>query len=136
MESPHTALAVEDLERKARPEGARPYISNKFYHFIIASTNCLTTSVNDIRSTGVSLISNYPNPFTQSTTISFTTKGGHTLIQIIDTLGRVISTPVDRDYTPGNYKISFDSYGLPTGIYYLRFQNGITQQVKGMLKAR
>jgi uncharacterized protein (DUF1501 family) len=103
---------------------------------LCASGTCLTTDVNDIRNAGVSLVSNYPNPFTQSTTISFTTKGGHTLIQIIDTLGRVISTPVDRDYTPGNYKISFDSYGLPTGVYYLRFQNGITQQVKGMLKAR
>jgi uncharacterized protein (DUF1501 family) len=103
---------------------------------LCASGSCLTTDVNDIRNAGVSLISNYPNPFTQSTTISFTTKGGHTLVQIIDTLGRVISTPVDRDYTPGNYKISFDSYGLPTGVYYLRFQNGITQQVKAMLKAK
>jgi len=103
---------------------------------LCASGNCVTTDVNDIRNAGVSLISNYPNPFTQSTTISFTTKGGHTLVQIIDTLGRVISTPVDRDYTPGNYKISFDSYGLPTGVYYMRFQNGIIQQVKGMLKAR
>ena len=103
---------------------------------LCASGSCLTTDVNDIRNAGVSLISNYPNPFTQSTTISFTTKGGHTLVQIIDTLGRVISTPVDREYTPGNYRISFDSYGLPTGVYYLRFQNGITQQVKGMLKAR
>jgi len=29
VESPHTALAVEDLERKARPEGARPDCLNK-----------------------------------------------------------------------------------------------------------
>lgn len=92
--------------------------------------------INDVVTAGISLISNYPNPFTQSTTISFTTKGGHTLIQIMDTLGRVIRTPVDSDYPPGTFRISFDSYGLPTGVYYMRLQNESTQQVKAMLKAR
>src|SRR6185436_3119578 len=40
-------------------------------------------------STDERIIYNYPNPFTNSTTIKFKTEGGHTLIQIIDTLGRV-----------------------------------------------
>lgn len=83
------------------------------------------------------IITNYPNPFTTSTTIKFKTEGGHTLIQIIDTLGRVIKVPVDRDYAAaGTYTVSFDSEGLPTGVYYARFQNGVTQQVRAMLKVR
>jgi len=85
---------------------------------------------------GENLISNYPNPFVESTTIKFTTKGGHTLVQIIDMLGRVVKTPIDRDYTPGTYTTNFDSGGLPTGVYYARFQNGPIQQVKSMLKVR
>ena len=86
---------------------------------------------------GDNLIFNYPNPFTQNTTIKFTTKGGHTLIQIIDTLGRVVRTPVDKEYaTAGTYTIPFDSGGLPTGVYYARLQNGPVQQVKSMLKVR
>ena len=86
---------------------------------------------------GLSLISNYPNPFTQSTVISFKTTGGHTLIQIMDTLGRVISTPIDQDYAQaGTYAVSFNSGALPTGVYYARLQNGATQQVRTMLKAR
>jgi len=104
---------------------------------ICANGSCSGTTGIDERNAGISLISNYPNPFTQSTTISFTTKGGHTLIQIMDVLGRVIKTPVDREYNqPGTYKVSFDSYGLPTGVYYMRFQNEMAQQVKPMLKVR
>jgi hypothetical protein len=79
---------------------------------------------------------NMPNPFTTSTTIEFKTEGGHTLIQIMDTLGRVIAVPVDREYAAGVYRIDFNAEGLPPGIYYARFQNGITQQVRSMLKVR
>jgi len=82
------------------------------------------------------LITNSPNPFTSSTTIKFKTAGGHTFIQIIDTLGRVIRVLADREYTAGTYTLDFNSDGLPTGIYYARFQNGVTQQVRAMMKVR
>jgi uncharacterized protein (DUF1501 family) len=88
------------------------------------------------QSAGEELISNYPNPFTETTTIKYRTKGGHTLVQIIDMLGRVVRTPVDKDYTPGTYTTSFDSGGLPSGVYYARLQNGPVQQVRPMLKVR
>ena len=86
---------------------------------------------------GDKLVSNYPNPFTQSTTIRFTTRGGHTLIQVINNLGQVIRTLEDRDYTTaGTYTVTFDSFALPSGVYYARFQNGPIQQVCTMLKVR
>ena len=104
---------------------------------LCANGTCLNpTGVNNVNNSGISLISNYPNPFTQTTTISFTTQGGHTLVQIIDALGRVLKTPVDREYAAGTYQISFDSYALPTGVYYMRLQNESVQQVKPMLKVR
>ncbi|MCY7311928.1 MAG: DUF1501 domain-containing protein [Chitinophagaceae bacterium] len=84
-----------------------------------------------------SIITNSPNPFTESTVIKFRTEGGHTLIQIIDTLGRVIKTLLERDYlTAATDTITFNSGGLPTGIYYARFQNGVMQKVRPMLKVR
>jgi hypothetical protein len=58
------------------------------------------------------------------------------MVQIMDVMGRVIQTPVDRDYAPGKYQVSFDSYQLPAGVYYMRLQNGFVQQVKAMLKVR
>ena len=83
------------------------------------------------------IISNSPNPFTERTTIRFRTEGGHTLIQIIDTLGRVIRNLLEQDYlTAGVNTVTFDSGGLPTGIYYARLQNGVIQKVRPMLKVR
>jgi uncharacterized protein (DUF1501 family) len=85
---------------------------------------------------GEMLISNYPNPFTSSTIITFKTEGGHTLIQVIDTTGRVITNLTDKEYTAGTYTVVFDGSHLATGVYYARLQNLATQQVRAMIKAR
>jgi uncharacterized protein (DUF1501 family) len=82
------------------------------------------------------IIRNKPNPFWDDTTIEFKTDGGHTLIQVMDTLGRVIAIPVDRDYTAGTYTVPFQGDGLPPGIYYARLQNGVNQYVRAMMKVR
>ena len=82
------------------------------------------------------LITNFPNPFTSKTTVQFTTLGGHTMIQIFDTLGRLVKVLTDREYTAGTYRIEFDSEMLPTGLFYARLQNGMTQQVRAMMKVR
>jgi hypothetical protein len=87
-----------------------------------------------IRGSGDEMIVNYPNPFVESTAITFRTKGGHTLIQIIDPLGRVIRTLADKTYIQGTYTLTFESMGLPLGVYYARLQNGSFQQVRAMLK--
>jgi uncharacterized protein (DUF1501 family) len=85
---------------------------------------------------GDMLISNYPNPFTTSTIITFNTSGGHTLVQVIDTTGRVVTNLTDKEYTAGTYTIVFDGSRLPTGVYYARLQNLAAQQVRAMLKVR
>jgi uncharacterized protein (DUF1501 family) len=101
---------------------------------LVDNASCKTAVPN---TGGVTLLTNSPNPFTASTTIKFTTEGGHTLIQIMDTLGRVLSTPVDKDYSlAGTYTIPFNSGSLPSGVYYARLQNGAIQQVRAMLKVR
>jgi uncharacterized protein (DUF1501 family) len=104
---------------------------------IVNDISCRTTSTVDPNQTaGEELITNYPNPFTETTSIRFKTKGGHTLVQIIDMLGRVVKTLADKEFTPGTYNLSFDSGALPTGVYYARLQNGPIQQVRAMLKVR
>ncbi|MCX6206033.1 MAG: DUF1501 domain-containing protein [Bacteroidetes bacterium] len=101
---------------------------------IVNSATCKVTGPN---TSGESLITNYPNPFTNSTIIKFTTAGGHTLVQVIDVMGRVIKILVDTEYpSAGTYQVTFETANLVAGVYYARFQNLSIQQVRTMVKAR
>ena len=86
---------------------------------------------------GARLVWNSPATFSNSTVVYFKTQGGHTLLQIFDTLGRLVTTLIDKDYNAAMQdQVSFNAERLPTGIYYARLQNGISQTVWPMLKVR
>jgi len=80
------------------------------------------------------LIHLYPNPFHRTLTIEFNTSGGHTLLQVIDGSGKLLNTIFDREYSPGKFRVDFNGGHLPAGVYYVRFQNQVFQQVKSVLK--
>ena len=103
---------------------------------LIKGSVCVTSTPPN--PSGSSLISNYPNPFTNSTTIKFDTEGGHTLIQIIDNAGRLLLNLLEKDYPAAatGLTIPFNASHLPSGVYYARLQNGAIQQVRPMLKVR
>jgi len=108
---------------------------------LIASSSCAVMmplkGVDMARSgveTNEQLLSNYPNPFSQTTKITFKTKGGHTLLQLLDASGRVIKTLTDQIYPPGVFTIDLDAHSLTAGAYYVRLQNDFKSQVRGMLK--
>lgn len=106
-----------------------------FQSLPVVKTNSCNSAIPDLSDKLV--IKNYPNPFVSSTTITFKTEGGHTSIMIIDTLGRVIKTLIDQEYTgPGQYTVTFNADRLATGVYYARLQNGAIQQVRAMLKVK
>ena len=103
---------------------------------IVNSTDC-TTGIHEINSkAGVTLISNYPNPFTTSTKITFTTAGGHTLVQVFNGSGQIMATLIDQDMQAGDYTVDFVNQNYATGVYYARFQNGVIQQVRMMTLVR
>jgi hypothetical protein len=86
-----------------------------------------------IANAGKNIISNYPNPFHTSTTISYESSGGHTLIQVFNTEGRLIKTLIDAEISSGNHKITFENEGYLPGVYYARLQNNTIQQIRTML---
>ena len=100
---------------------------------IVNSAGCKIVNPN---SSGNSYLEIWGSPFTQSAKIVYKTDGGHTLLQIFDTMGRLIKSPVDAVLAAGSYNYTFDSDSLPAGVYYARLQNGATQQVKAMVKVR
>jgi uncharacterized protein (DUF1501 family) len=104
---------------------------------LVNPSDCTTSDIHEINSkAGVTLISNYPNPFTASTNITFTTAGGHTLVQVFDCEGHLLRNLIDQDMQPGDYRVSFENENYATGVYYARFQNGVIQQVRTMTIVR
>jgi uncharacterized protein (DUF1501 family) len=93
------------------------------------SKACPDTHVVNV-SAGTKLVFGYPNIFTTITRITLKTQGGHTLIQIMDAMGRLVAVPLEKNYdAAGVYNFEFDGSRLPNGVYYIRFQNQGLQQV-------
>ncbi len=117
------------------PTAVETVMLKNYQSLPVVKTNSCHSSLPDL--TDKMLIKNYPNPFTNSTTITFMTEGGHTSIQVIDALGRVIKTLVDQEFSgEGQHTVTFNSDPFPPGVYYARLQNGAVQQVRSMLKVR
>ena len=103
---------------------------------IIKTSDTCAGSLNNYKDAGENLISNYPNPFTTSTKITYKSAGGHILIQVFDVQGKIIASLVDEVKLMGDYNVDFESSGLKPGLYYARLQNGSLQQVRTMLMAK
>jgi uncharacterized protein (DUF1501 family) len=103
---------------------------------IINSPSCIADSHVLNVAAGIEMISNYPNPFDFGTTIEFESRGGFTSIQIFDTTGRLIATPITGEYTGGRHKVFYNGSHLPVGIYYARLQNNALSQVLTMMKVQ
>ncbi len=88
------------------------------------------TAATDAPTRGVVLLQNHPNPFNPSTTISFSLERAmRVALAIYDVRGREVATLVDRRFTPGLHRVSWDGIdagGAPvgSGIYFYRLSSG------------
>lgn len=77
----------------------------------------------DSTSAQVVLGDNYPNPFSNSTTIEFTlNEQTHSVLQVFDLLGRCVATLIDKDSEAGEFEITFNAHDLPSGVYLYRLR--------------
>lgn len=64
------------------------------------------------------LFTNYPNPFSDETNITFNVESpGRVIVNIYDYRGKLITTLLDEVLPTGEQKIKFSSNSLPSGIY-------------------
>lgn len=81
------------------------------------------------------LVSTAPNPSNGITTLRFYTTGGHTLLQLVSKEGAPLQTILEATYGGAqtiSRQINISNY--PTGVYYIRFQNGKNVQMKALVK--
>lgn len=69
------------------------------------------------------LYENYPNPFNPETTIKYhLSKSNNIIIKIYNIAGQEIETLVNKYQATGNHEITWQPKGLPSGIYFYKFQ--------------
>jgi hypothetical protein len=70
-------------------------------------------------------ISNYPNPFNPSTTITYDlAERSFVRLRVFDMLGRQVAILVDEEKSAGTHTVTFDASKLPSGVYFYRIDAG------------
>jgi hypothetical protein len=84
-----------------------------------------------------SLAPNYPNPFNPTTTFRYAVPtSSHVSLRIYNLIGVCVATLVDKNSPPGNYEVSWDAVGFPSGVYFCRFEGGRYSDTKKLLLVR
>jgi hypothetical protein len=115
-------------------------IGIRFFTSIYKPNNPVGINTEEIAVDKFRLDQNYPNPFNPQTTIKFEiSKTAYTTIKVYNTLGKEITTLLDKEVSPGNYSINWeakDSNGntLPSGAYLIRLTaDNYTKTLKAVL---
>lgn len=89
------------------------------------------SKINDAKN--ISLLSNYPNPFNPSTTITYAIpRPALVNIKVYDIMGREVATLVNEFKNQGRYTITFEAGNLMSGVYLYRIQAGDYTAIKKM----
>lgn len=76
-------------------------------------------------------LSNYPNPFSSSTTINFTlNERSKVNLTILDLNGRLVKTLLNQELPEGNHRAELTDQSLSQGIYYCRLKAGEIYETK------
>ena len=81
----------------------------------------------------VSLLGNFPNPYSRTTTIKYNLNQQENVsIEVYDLLGQVVSSSTYKNQSPGNYEFNFDATKLTEGKYFYKLQAGTSTVIKEM----
>jgi len=80
---------------------------------------------------------NHPNPFNPVTRIEFRLPHQTTVhVDIFNSLGRRVATPVDCELPAGQHAITWDARDLPSGVYFYRLRTPGQELTRRMLLLR
>lgn len=117
--------------------------TNKSINSITENALAQTVSFNVSLTTGIeksdvelsTLSQNYPNPFTQSTTIDFKViKSGNVSLVVFNSLGQVIDVIEDEFLSAGTYSKVWSPKEIPAGIYFYQLKADGVKVTKRLVK--
>jgi len=104
----------------------------------IGATTALSTATEDQAVPRTfSLEANYPNPFSDITTIRYDVPRTEDVrVTVYDVLGRRVALLVSSERAAGRYEVRFDARDLAPGMYAYRMEAGSFVDTKFMILAR
>ena len=67
----------------------------------------------------------YPNPFTETAYVSFSTSQTETVsVNVYNSIGKLVYTLNDKDYSAGTHTIAIDGHELNNGMYFVNLKIG------------
>ena len=96
----------------------------------VNTNEVFSPDVNDVRvgyltSPKISLVSSYPNPFSQSTTIHFTSEErGFAQVTVVNLLGNEVARLFDGELEAGEHSFEWDALGAAAGTYFCIIRQG------------
>lgn len=116
--------------------GSNGVLQAGFWPRVHASRRTVSTE-NPSGVTEFALASNYPNPFTSSTRISYEiAQPVHVRLVVYNVLGQEITILTDQLHDTGRYELDFVGNGLASGVYLYQLTAGNFRQVRRMLLVR
>jgi hypothetical protein len=113
------------------------FIHNKVFFLSISPEGEFVTSIDSDgfpRPTDFKLYANYPNPFNNSTVIAYDLfENSHVQINIYNLRGQKIRTLFEADQQMGRHSLSFDAFGLSSGMYLYELQTNRGATAKKLL---
>jgi polyhydroxybutyrate depolymerase len=80
---------------------------------------------------------NYPNPFSATTTIRFSTpEPEKVVLKVFDLLGKEVAVLLDEEVRAGEHAVTFSSEKLPNGVYFFRIEAGTFVDAKKLVLLR
>ena len=77
---------------------------------------------------------NFPNPFNQTTSISYSiSEPALTSLKVCDLSGKEVRILVNEHQTMGSYTIEFDASSLPGGLYFYKLDAGEFSDIKKLI---
>ncbi|MFH1319420.1 MAG: M28 family peptidase [Bacteroidota bacterium] len=103
----------------------------------LASDTSINVGIEELSHERFILYSNYPNPFSYNTTISYSLPFQCKVnITIYNLLGNKIEELVAQEQQAGNYEVSWNAAGFSSGIYYYELNSISTDENKIFRKVR